>query len=432
MFISKIRKIKVIIVIVGLCFLTTVCIVVYKRYSTGKNLKAKWLQTMAESRYFLEQHIYEKSKITCKSAMDIAAIIGKEDTCFSRSNMLLGEIFLAEMKLDSAEAAFKKAVDFSTGVSDHHDNPELVKPLESLANFYYFVDHNAQKAIPIYERILKIIESSNTFPASEVAAKNYSLARVYQKEKQFERAELLYFRTLDLSKSKGGNVSEVLLNIATFYQEWSKCEKAVEYADQSVAVLKKSANLLYAQFCYYAAEVYLKCEKTAQSENLFKESLSVIEKASDTQTSDLIWPLTGLAKTSQSQGKLQDAKLLYERALFIAEKNSDPNSRERTEVLNLYTNFLNSVQQGQAANVLVKDHEWKKLMYNTAQALKTTNVNEALKIAKEAFKIASEFEKDDIRISRSQVLLGEVYRSIGNLDQSERSFNDAVTTSERK
>ncbi|MBC8096914.1 MAG: tetratricopeptide repeat protein, partial [Akkermansiaceae bacterium] len=119
-----------------------------------------WQELMNNASGAMSQKSFAEAQLNCAEAWKIASQFPRTDPCLITNMVLMAQIYQAENKFDAAEHTFKEAISFREKLVGTND-PSLVMPLESLANFYYFAQHRYDLATPLCLRILKLVENAS-------------------------------------------------------------------------------------------------------------------------------------------------------------------------------------------------------------------------------------------------------------------------------
>jgi hypothetical protein len=112
----------------------------------------QWDRLMTDSVKALKSNQLDRAVAFCEQAQQLAADFGPTDTHVVRSQVLRAEIYMWEKKNDLAEKTFHAAVaSCERAVGPNH--PDMVHPLSSLANFYYYVVPQYEKVAALFARI---------------------------------------------------------------------------------------------------------------------------------------------------------------------------------------------------------------------------------------------------------------------------------------
>lgn len=297
----------------------------------------------------------------CEQALTIARELGPRDTHLSRSLVLRAEIAMWEKKNDRAEALFHEAIEVCERALGK-DNPELVHPLSSLANYYYFVAPQYEKVAGLFERVLAIVEHAPQRDEHQVIMWSRNLGLVYQQLRQYERAEPCFQRAIALAEQHDPTwVTHELVTSAEFYRAWRKfdraeaqAQRALELRERALAQEPKDVDrkLDVVVAIDEVAAVCLEAGKVERAEALSRRSLELAESFMQPDQPDLQPRLAALAAALRARGKSEEAVAVYQRLLRLTEKNLGPDSPEVAGVLGHYAAALHSLQRGEEAAAL--------------------------------------------------------------------------------
>jgi tetratricopeptide (TPR) repeat protein len=326
----------------------------------------------------------EEAKRLCSNALDLVNEPGKEDLRTVKTYILFGQIYRWEKNYTDAEKSFKQAIEVcEKTVGPNH--PDMITPLESLANLYYYTLIDLEKVAKLYLRILNIVETNTSPNDFQMAIWSSNLALVYQELLQYEKAEPYFKKALTISESGEQYVEEdiaqYLYLCASFYEAWGKCLKAEQYALRLVKIRENNreehidARFNLANSMDMLGSIYLLCNKPEEAEKLYKHSIRIIKKAikkedirngSNKKVYDhpnMAIHLTGLAESLGQQGKYADANIYYQEALVIAKKYMGTEAVEVADILEKYAESLHKTgNEVEAKKVIQNAEEIRKNM----------------------------------------------------------------------
>jgi tetratricopeptide (TPR) repeat protein len=323
-----------------------------------------WEQLTASSVLALKAGKAKEAEEFCTRAMKMLGETGTEDLRLVKTYMLMGEIYRWENKFNLAEQSFKKSV-IICEKSIGKDHPDMIIPIESLANFYYYTLIDYDKVASLYERIFNIIGKISGSDNNQLAIRARNLADVYSLLGRYAQAEPLYKQALALTeKAMVPNESDLvqyLLSLADLYQKWGKCNLAELSAKRALAIRemkqKESSgpdSQLDIVVCLDAlGKIYLGCNRSKESELSYSRSLKIIEKIWGINSPDLATRLTGLASALRNQHKYVQAEAHYIRSLSILEKGLGYNSSEIIPVLEQYAELMKLINKPKEAKTLL-------------------------------------------------------------------------------
>jgi tetratricopeptide (TPR) repeat protein len=397
-----------------------------------------WQEQMHNAWGALNQKDYALAEQSCAEALKTTGRFGPTDGRVTTNLVFLAGIYQLENKSDLAEQTFKAAIAVREKAVGP-DAPDLVMPLEKLANFYYFVEHRYDLTTPLCLRILHIVEHASPRDDAEVIKRARAVAAVYRIQGEYAKAEPFYRQTLAVAGTNEDVLPDCLLTTAGFYHEWGKYDQAESLCKQALAIREKAAasnpgpesQMNLAISLYGLADNYRSWGRLDQALPFYNQSVAITEEINGPDSSELARPLSGLAATLADQGKTNQAVALYQRAFAVTENNLEPGNPVVEDVLNAYTALLAQMNRSGEANTLRQNYQWRVLMYGSSRALRLNNLPEAARLAGEALSLAGTFGATDTRLSKSQVQMAEVYRRQGKSDLAEQTYRDAIASCEK-
>lgn len=302
-------------------------------------------------------HLNDAIKL-CEQAMDMARTFGPHDSRLSRSQVLRAEIAMWEKKYDRAEQLFQEAVaTCEQAVGPKHR--DLVHPLSSLANFYYYVVPHRDRVAVLFERILDLVDHAPNRDERDVIMWSRNLGMIYRELEDFTRAEPLYARAVALAqKVEPDWVSHEYLSSAEFYRAWKKYDRAEALALQALELREQGSKaapdnvdrkLDVAVALDELGAIHTAAQKLEAAEADCRRSLKIIEAFMTADQPDLRPRLTALASVLNARGKLDEASTVYQRLLTLTEKNLGGESPELATVMSNYAAVLHQQKKAKEA-----------------------------------------------------------------------------------
>lgn len=162
------------------------------------------------------------------------------------------------------------------------------------------------------------------------------------------------------------STTEAKTEVATEQAIWEKLTKDAEAAkaagdlkkaEQSYQAAVEAAKNLGEQDPNYGrttanlADFYYAQGDGAQADKLYKQSLTIREKALGLEHADLVQSILGLARVTSAQKKYAESVAYYERALSILKKNNMPVAPE------VETEYAKAKENGSTAKGSTKEVE---------------------------------------------------------------------------
>lgn len=330
----------------------------------------KWDELMLGSVKALKSNRLTDAIAQCEQAMALARGFGANDTHLSRSEVLRAEIYMWEKQNDRAERMFHEAVaTCEHAVGPNH--PDVVHPLVSLANFYYYVDVHYDRVAALFTRILGIVERAPNRDEHQVVLWSRNLAMVYQQMGKFAQAEPHFLKAVALAEKVDPTwLPHEQLNTAAFYRTWGRYERAEELARRALAIREAAlaaapdnvdAKLDLAVTLDELAAIHLAQHRPELAEAASRRSLALVESFMSPDQPELAPRLAGLAAALQARGKFDAAADSLRRAVAIAEKNLGADSPEIAPLLSSYASVLKELKQpAEAAAVQARADELRR------------------------------------------------------------------------
>lgn len=394
-----------------------------------------WEETIGQAKEAMDRGALAEAERRCDEALELIKAVDRTDLRIAKTLLLSAQIYRAQQNAPLAEKRFKDAI-ASAEAAVGPLSPQLLPPLENLASFYFLVRQRYDLALPIYERMLKLLRSEASPDLKEVARQTSNLAGIYEKLERYEEAEALYHQSLNLLEKAGDDVSGILLTIADFYRTWEKLDcaeamasRAVEIRERSLGTAgQRSVELVVA--LYKLAEVYRVWEKPDRAKSVYDRCLAVIEKTDDFASSAIVQPLAGRAAVLRDQGKLVEAEADYRRALAIANQTMDPALPEVTTLVDIYAGLLVQLHRNNDADTIHALHQWRTFIHGASRELKANHLSDAERLCDAALELAAGFKVSPINPCDGYLLKGEIRRLQGKRDLAEQSYNQAVKACE--
>lgn len=313
----------------------------------------KWEQLMTDTMKALRANNVAESARLCDEAIGMAGKFGPADTRLSQSQVLRAEVYMWEKKNDLAEQTFKLAV-ASCEKAVGSNNVALVHPLSSLANFYYFVVVRYDQVVPLFQRILNIVENAPARNNRDIIMWSRNLGMVYQQTGRYAEGEPMFKRAVALAEQTDAEwLPHELLTSADFYRAWGKYDQAEALAKRALAIREMAlmpaggidAQLDVAVCLNGLGAIYLAWAKPDKAEAAYRRSLAMIQTFMSADQADLAPPLEGLAAALRAQGKYDQAEPLYQRALAITEKNLGADNLNTAVLLEKYAGLLKDMKK---------------------------------------------------------------------------------------
>jgi tetratricopeptide (TPR) repeat protein len=300
-----------------------------------------WDGLMLNSSKALKANRLEEAIGNCDHALDLARTFGAADTHLSRSQVLRGEIYMWQKRNDLAEQSFKDAVatcEKAVGASGQ----EMVYPLASLGNYYYYYDVHLERVATLNERILGIVEHASVPNERDIVMWSRNLAIVYQQMGRNELAERYYDQAVARAeKSLPDWLPHELLTAADFYKVEGKWDQAEALAVRAVSIREKAlaggdnvdAKMDLVVALDESGAIDQARGKLERAEGTFRRSLSLAETFMKADQADLLPRISNLASVLAARGNYVEADALLQRAIALTKANFAPDGPEVAAVV---------------------------------------------------------------------------------------------------
>jgi len=299
-------------------------------------------------------HRYDEAASLVERAIAInTQVLGPEHPDVALSLNLLAAICGQKGAYARAESLYQRAITIYSNVSSgkYSDarrtraTENLAGTLNNLASLYKGRGDYA-RAEPLFQRALAIYSNLSTGDysdatrndASESVAETLSqIALMYADKGDFERAEPLYLRALDISLKVQGaespSVASRLNNLAVLYYEKGDYARAepLYLRALNISVKVQGADPEVAQVLNNLGRLYSAKGDYTRAEPLFRRALAIQERALGPQDRDIATTLNHLAALYMAKGD-SDAIVFLSRAVAILEK-LDPQHPDFAETL---------------------------------------------------------------------------------------------------
>lgn len=317
---------------------------------------AQWQQLITDTTKALRANQLPDAVHLCEQALALSTTFGPTNTAYSRTQALRAEVYLWENKKELAEQTFKQAV-ASCEKAAGTNSVEVIHPLSSLANFYFFVVKQYDHVVPIFERILNIVEADKNRTDRDVIMWSRNLGMIYQQTGQYAKGEPMFKQAVALAEKNDPEwFPHELMNAADFYRAWGKYEQAETLAQHALAIREKAMvadnpdSQLDTAVCLNGlGAIYISWNKPDKAEAAYQRSLEIDRKFMAPDEADLIPALQGLASALQAQRQFDQAAPLYERTLAIVEKNSRSDDPQVATLLANYAAVLKGMGKAEEA-----------------------------------------------------------------------------------
>ena len=275
-----------------------------------------------------------------------------------------------------------------------------------------------EKALPLYEKALKIHKEVLGENHPDTATNYNNLASLYESMGEYEKALPLYEKALKISKEVLGenhpDTATSYNNLASLYESMGEYEKALPLFEKALKISKEVLGENHpdtAQSYNNLASLYHSIGEYEKALPLFEKALKIREEVLDENHPDTAQSYNNLALLYQSMGEYEKALPLYQKALEIREEVLGENHPDTAQSYNnlavLYykeKKYNQSLDHMKKASVLLENSLSKNHPYTqrAIESLKTIQQSiKPLDITKtylDAIKIKNYFSLKDIEI----------------------------------
>ncbi len=206
------------------------------------------------------------------------------------------------------------------------ETADLALTQKELAYLYYNMG-NYEEAEPLYNRSLEITEKVFGKDHPEVAVTLNNLASLYYTMGNYEEAEPLYNRSLEITEKVLGKdhpgVAATLNNLAELYSLQFNYEEAEPLYNRSLEITEKALGKDHPEVAVTLnnlAELYKQQCNYEEAELLHNRSLGIYKKSLGADHPSVATTLTGLVVLYMHQGKYEEAEPLCRQSLGMCKK----------------------------------------------------------------------------------------------------------------
>jgi CHAT domain-containing protein/Tfp pilus assembly protein PilF len=206
------------------------------------------------------------------------------------------------------------------------DSRSFAGTLNNLAQLYGDLGRD-DKAEPLFERALAIMERAVGIDSSDIAPEMNNLAALYERQGRFVEAEPLFKRALANCERALGpihpDVGRQLNNLATLYERQDRHGDSEPLFRRALAIYEKVAGAdspAVATLLSNLGQVLKVEQRYGEAEPMISRSLAIREKVQGRDHPDVARSLNNLADLYQRQQRYADAEPLFKRALSIRER----------------------------------------------------------------------------------------------------------------
>lgn len=296
----------------------------------------------SKNEFYLERELRAREKSLGSENPQVLALVGKLCRSYLTHNNQAKGDRLSTLLLNYGERIIKEEAQLDTHFAD------LQK---------FFAAHS-EYADP--EKKLKLVkESAQKVRADdhlELAASLDAIATIYKERSKYDKAELMYRRSLDLREKTLVPGHQALAfgyeNLANLYVAQGKTQQAKPLFEQALEITRKSLDPkrpeVFSRLDKLAAS-YISLGQFSEAETLYKQALTVIKENGGSGSRDYGSASSALASLYMKQGRYSEAAPLMKTALSINEGIYGPQSASLAPLLDSYAEALAQSGKGSEA-----------------------------------------------------------------------------------
>ena len=292
-----------------------------------------------------------------RQAFTIAETFDAHDPRRVNIRVLRGEVERNAGKSAEAEAWYRAAVATAENVFGEFA-PELITPLEALANLYT-LSKRPEQAVPIDARLLALAEHARPPEPMEIARRCRLLAEAHVRARQPAAAKRYFQRAVEIADTFPpawqADTAEYHRAFADYLLRQSQVSHARTEAERGLSLAEKSLGPDDLGVCApleTCGDVRLAAKEPDAAAEYYERSVRILEHVAGTGSADLARPLVRLAAAERARGRLQQAEALCDRASTVVIQGLGPNAPELYPVLEEKAALSDDRRNPAAAKVL--------------------------------------------------------------------------------
>ncbi|NNE91848.1 MAG: tetratricopeptide repeat protein [Verrucomicrobiales bacterium] len=260
---------------------------------------------------------------------------GEADSYFE-AVALAGRAKLLVGKLPEAESLLREALEFGV----HGDRPQdQISIAEVKQNLGSALDlqGNEDEATPLFEEALDVLQHSDPVPLETVANLSNNLGMIYRNRKQYEEAEQMYLRAVEIfSELPDREIEEALVhnNLGTLYFVADELDGARIRHEKALAMRRRllpKKDIDIGQSAFNLAVVCHQMDELEEAEPLYKEATKILKQAIDDDPELYEVVMQNYATLVDSIGKPRAAaKILTKAARQLEKAGHTPSWRRKS------------------------------------------------------------------------------------------------------
>ena len=279
----------------------------------------------------------------------------------------LGLLYYRTDRLEKAEARFRRCLTVNEKAygSDH---PNITNNLHNLGLVYNARNQYA-RAEEVFKRIIGILETAHGPSHPDLSAALDNLAITYCLQGRYQEGIPYFEQALENNEKIFGSdhpdLAYNLNNLAATYGRMEQPEKAVDYFKRSLAIREKSLDpdhYLIASSCSNLAIAFLNLEVPEEAEQYVNRASDIYQKIYGQEHPSFLSCNSLMASVYKLRKEYGKSEELFKDILSIAEKALSPDHRVLGEIYGDYSLLLKEMGRDQEA--LDFEERSKKILGN--------------------------------------------------------------------
>jgi tetratricopeptide (TPR) repeat protein/CHAT domain-containing protein len=379
--------------------------------------------------------------------------LGPDDKVVSDRLNSLAVLYAAAGNPANAEPLYKRSIAIAEKVL-HPDDYGLAARLTNLATLYKD-QKRYEEAEPLYKRSLEIAEKAFGPDGVRVIDHLNDLAGSYEARKRYGDTEPLRKRIIAISEKAFGpdnpKVGSALANLAIRYRIQGRAAESEPIFKRSLAIAEKSPgpdSQEVSDLLHSLAVLYFEQKRYAEAEPLYKRSIAIAEKHLGHKHLDFAVRINNLYDLYMEQRRYGEAEQFLKDAAAATEKALGPKHLVLADRLQKLADFYQ--RQGQfvqAKAVRERVHDISAAPENDGP--REIHILASLRLSLQErqnegdYKMGSLFAmfyvevarkaygEDHVEYMRGIGWLAEFHRALGELDEAEPLFKQAMVLAEK-
>ena len=279
----------------------------------------------------------------------------------------LGLLYYRTDRLDKAEARFRRCLTVNEKAYGP-DHPNITDNLHNLGLVYNARNQYAS-AEEVFKRIIRILETAHGLSHPDLSAALDNLAITYCLQERYQEGIPYFEQALENNEKIFGSdhpdLAYNLNNLAATYGRMEQPEKAVDYFKRSLAIREKSLDpdhYLIASSCANLAIAFLNLEVPEEAEQYVNRASDIYQTIYGQEHPSFLSCNSLMASVYKLRKEYEKSEELFKNILSIAEKALPPDHRVLGEICGDYSLLLK--EMGRDKEALDLEERSKKILGN--------------------------------------------------------------------